>query len=55
MVSGEGRPKADGRIVLDDINWRAISQTVATRTPGQCMEKWYHSLAPSMVARGALL
>lgn len=42
----------DRRIVLDDINWEAISAKVGTRSHIQCLEKWYDQLRPSMVATG---
>ncbi|KAK9840762.1 hypothetical protein WJX81_003109 [Elliptochloris bilobata] len=42
----------DGRVVLDDINWAAVSERLGTRSPLQCMGKWYSKLSPSMVARG---
>ncbi len=45
----------DGRVVLDDVNWVAISEKLGTRSPLQCLGKWYGKLSPSMVARGATL
>lgn len=42
----------DGRVVLDDIDWNTMSLEVGTRSPLQCMDKWYDQLAPSMVASG---
>lgn len=40
------------RKVLDDINWEVISKKVETRTPKQCMEKWYDQMRPSMIESG---
>ncbi|KAK9807939.1 hypothetical protein WJX73_004975 [Symbiochloris irregularis] len=40
------------RAVLDDIDWNIISRTLGTRSPLQCMDKWYDQVSPSMVATG---
>ena len=48
-------PRGDGRIILDDVDWGIISEKHGTRSPLQCLEKWYQQLAPSMVARGVHL
>ena len=48
-------PAADsGRLLIDAVNWDVISQQHGTRNPKACRQKWYDSLAPSMVSRGAL-
>jgi len=53
-AGGAGRGSArDGRIVLDDVNWAAVSAALGTRSPLQCAAKWYNKLSPSMVSRGA--
>ena len=44
--------REDGRALLDDIDWVLVAQKVGTRTRTQCMDKWYNSLAPSMVSQG---
>jgi hypothetical protein len=46
-AQGPGR-----RLVLDDIDWGAVSSRVGTRSNLQCLEKWYNQLSPSMVERG---
>ena len=43
-----------GRLLIDAVNWDVISQQHGTRNPKACRQKWYDSLAPSMVSRGAL-
>ena len=40
------------RAPLDGVDWSAVSASVATRSPAQCMEKWYDQVSPSMAARG---
>ena len=52
-LSSAAVAETDGRVVLDDIDWGPVSQTVGTRSPLQCMDKWYDQLAPSLVAAGA--
>lgn len=46
--------QADGRIILDDIDWDVISARHGTRAAAQCLTKWYTQLAPSMVSKGQL-
>ena len=41
-----------GRTLIDSVNWDVISQLHGTRAPKACRQKWYDSLAPSMVSRG---
>ena len=41
----------DGQ-ALDGVSWGAVSAAVRTRSPLQCMAKWYDCLAPSLAARG---
>lgn len=43
----------DGRVVLDDLPWDAISRRHGSRDQDQCRRKWFQQLSPSMVARGA--
>jgi hypothetical protein len=52
--ANEAKPSSDGRVVLDDIDWDVVSQRMGCRSRGQCMEKWYEKLSPSMVAKGEL-
>jgi hypothetical protein len=40
------------RVVLDDIDWGAVSLAVGTRSHAQCIEKWYDHVCPSMQERG---
>ena len=42
-----------GRVVLDDISWDTIARQHGSRSEDQCKLKWYTSLSPSMVSRGA--
>ena len=51
--AADSSKRADGRVLLDDIDWNAIADRVGTRTAKHCLDKWYRQLAPSMVARGA--
>ena len=44
----------DGRVVLDDLPWDAISRRHGSRDQDQCRRKWFQQLSPSMVARGVL-
>ena len=54
--AGDGHNKqADGRIILDDIDWDLISAQHGTRAAAQCLTKWYTQLAPSMVSKGTLI
>lgn len=53
-AAAKAAPRREGRIVLDDIDWVVISEQHGSRAPQQCLEKWYCSLCPSMVARGGL-
>ena len=46
--------QADGRIILDDIDWDLVSEQHGTRSAAQCLTKWYTQLAPSMVTKGQL-
>lgn len=48
---GHGK-QADGRIILDDIDWDVISSRHGARSAPQCLTKWYTQLAPSMVSKG---
>ena len=43
-----------GRLLIDAVNWDVVSQQHGTRNPKACRQKWYDSLAPSMVSRGTL-
>ena len=45
----------DGRVVLDDLPWDAISRRHGSRDQDQCRRKWFQQLSPSMVDRGAPL
>lgn len=51
-ATADGRPGPQIRTVLDDIDWTFVSDAVETRTRLQCMDKWYKSLAPSMITTG---
>ncbi|KAK9824387.1 hypothetical protein WJX72_009904 [[Myrmecia] bisecta] len=53
-ISGAGAQPAaaDGRLLLDDIDWGLISDKVGTRSNNQCLDKWYNQLCPSMVSKG---
>ena len=58
LESGPAEPagsQADGRIILDDIDWDLVSEQHGTRTAAQCLTKWYTQLAPSMVTKGKSL
>ena len=44
--------QADGRIILDDIDWDVISAQHGTRAAPQCLTKKYTQRAPSMVSKG---
>ncbi|BDA51084.1 probable cyclin-D-binding Myb-like transcription factor 1 at C-terminar half [Coccomyxa sp. Obi] len=53
----DARPNAadspvDGRVVLDDLPWDAISRRHGSRDQDQCRRKWFQQLSPSMVDRG---
>lgn len=50
-VAQEPDPNS-GRILIDAVNWEIISRQHGTRNPKACRQKWYDSLAPSMVSRG---
>ena len=41
--------QADGRIILDDIDWDVISARHGSRSAPQCLTKWYTHLAPTIV------
>lgn len=43
---------ADDGQALDGVSWAAVSAAVRTRSPLQCMAKWYEGLAPSLAERG---
>lgn len=43
---------ASRRLILDDIDWGIVSTQVGSRTPIQCLRKWYDEVSPSMVSRG---
>lgn len=45
---------SNGRILIDAVNWDVISRQHGSRAPKACRQKWYDSLAPSMVSRGEL-
>ncbi len=44
-------PVDDGQ-ALDRVGWGAVSSRVGTRSPLQCMAKWYEQLAPTLASRG---
>ena len=55
LPSDAQEPAADsGRLLIDAVNWDVVSQQHGTRNPKACRQKWYDSLAPSMVSRGTL-
>ena len=36
----------------DGIDWDSVARVVGTRSPHQCMTKWYHNVRPNMKAAG---
>ena len=38
--------------MLDDVNWSIIAGQHGSRTHLQCLDRWYRSLAPTMVEAG---
>jgi hypothetical protein len=55
MLNEQEPDASNGRILIDAVNWDIISRQHGSRAPKACRQKWYDSLAPSMVSRGQLL
>mmetsp|Transcript_19020 Transcript_19020/g.30758 ORF Transcript_19020/g.30758 Transcript_19020/m.30758 type:complete len:211 (+) Transcript_19020:901-1533(+) len=52
--AGPGRGAGEGHEhlpLLDNINWKSISQILGTRNENMCMQKWYR-IAPSAISAG---
>lgn len=52
LVVQGAEEKLDRRTVRDDVNWTFIAQQHGSRTHNQCLDRWYHHLAPSMLEAG---